>query len=76
METYHTKNRDYLSKRRLLSYHSKGFDKDFIKTLEEKNGLDGAINELKKIKLQIKNDEKPLTKKALINEKLNYIIKI
>lgn len=66
-EPYHIANKAYLTERRLLSYHAKGFNKDFIKSLEEKYGLTGAIDELKRIKKQVKNDTfKQYAKKHLL----------
>lgn len=48
--TYYRSHKIYLNQRRLLSHHAKGFQRDYIISLEKEHGLTGAINYLKSLK--------------------------
>ncbi len=70
---YHTIHKERLNERRLLSYHGRGFNKDFIKNLEKDLGLSATIERLKEIKKEVKNDTfRQLAKKQLMDSFATY----
>jgi ABC-type microcin C transport system permease subunit YejB len=54
MNQYYQLNSEYCKKRRVLSYHSKGVERELVKQLEKDYGLDEAIKKLKLIQLERK----------------------